>query len=383
MKPILSILLMLVAAHVHAAGVWNGSTSDLSATVSSTAITYPVVMAAWIDLSDAPDADCVLALSDNGAGGSLDALQLNVESSGGTAKAIATAAGSASTASKTGLAASGRQFVAAVFTSNSSRKVWVGGSYGSAETTSRAVGNFTRVAIGSLHNGGVTASFDGPIMSAAIWNGIDADHVDLAVAQMAAGLSPGEVWHALPTYYKPLQSGSTGGIGASMTATDVHFESTIRTAWENEDLTWSEFRRLLDQAGYIAGGLTAPAVKHEETIPPHIVQLAWPDSGATPGPLPPHRVVVLDENERIQLAADDHASWLGATSSSSNIVSRYQNVLTRGSIPFWVEIESGTFTPGTSIAYLDDDGKCSDTGTVELGIAVEESGGLLRIIQTQ
>ena len=384
---------------------WDGSDSDLSATVTSTAPSYPILFTAWIECNESPDDDCVLVLSDDGAGGSLDALQLRVASGTGTVSAVATAAGSSSTASQTGLAATGRQFVAAYFESASSRKVKVGtGAWGTAETTTRAVGKFTKVSIGALHNGGVTASFDGPICHAAIWTGVDADHVDLMVDQLARGVKPSDIWHVTTAYlYQPLETAAnqTGKLGPTLTATAVQFQSDIEAALASEQITAEERYVLITLANFNKLTLTRtfpnwdPAADQldrlSQTLGHDVISFRWPDDTSTPGPLPTKRIVVLGSDSKIVLAAADSANWIGATVAGRYYATpppgdestwwRQMVRLRDGSRPIVVDEASGaTFTVGASVAYIAADGKCDDTGTVAIGIVIASADGVATVL---
>lgn len=345
------------------AAIFNGSTSDLSATVSATALQYPILATAWIKPAAATADMTVLALSDNGAGGSLDALAITAAGAvgGDPIQATATAEGSSSSAATSGGFVTGAwQFVAALFTSDASRKVRINdGAWSTPETTSRAVADFTRIAIGSLHNSGATARFNGRLAEVAIWTEFNADFADLTTAQLFQGISPNRIWHqSTPFLYQPLRGAANestrGGSGESLTASNLLFDESDKpfALW---DRSASRNRHLPEF----------------DLAPPY----RWPDSGSTPGPLPQNRCVVLDGDARIQLAGASDANWLGVskrgggylTWDSQQVVHRSAGVKVR------IDTASGaSFTPGSE-AFLAADGEVDDSGTVAVGVVTRVS----------
>lgn len=174
-------LASIVVSPVQAAGEFDGSTTDLVAVQSATAPDYPILMTCWYKAADATHRGTLIALSDDNAGGSVDALVLEVRGDvgGDPIYATATAAGSSSSAVTTGKAiqAGEWQFAAALFTSASSRSIesrsegppsWV------TETTTRNVGDWTHLSVGALYDGSVSNRFNGSISDVCIFFGCDA-----------------------------------------------------------------------------------------------------------------------------------------------------------------------------------------------------------------
>jgi hypothetical protein len=250
--------------------------------------------------------------------------------------------------------------VAAYFGATNSRKVrvhshgteWVTSAWSTPETTTRSVGNVTKISIGSLRNSGVTAPFNGRIAEVGLWTNVDPDNLDLIVEQLFRGLAPNEIWHqSAPTLYQSLRGDvNESYFGASMTATDVTFEPEDRPIKSH-------------------GTVTPPSSNPQTTDDPDVMRFRWPDTGSTPYPLPPYRIVDLDEDQKIQLAADDATGWVGTTVQGAIVTSARQRVILRGAgRAVMVTMAGGaSFTPGTSIAYLADDGKCDHSGTVAIG----------------
>jgi len=177
-----ALLLLAFTLPAQAAGVFDGSTSDLVRIESATPIEYPVLMACMYRADDATHHGTLLALSDNGAGGSLDSLALEIRGDvgGDPLAATSTAAGvssSATTTFSTILASSNEKvywYTCAYFESPTSRRIYDWSASGNAteETTSRAVGDWTHLSIGALYDGGATNRFKGAIIYAGVWFGV-------------------------------------------------------------------------------------------------------------------------------------------------------------------------------------------------------------------
>lgn len=366
------------------AAIFNGTTSDLSASFSAVAPAYPILMAAWIKPAVANANLNVIGLSDDGTGGSLDALALAArgDQSGDPIWATATAADSSSNAAATAgfvVPVDGQgnpvprwYFVAALFLSASSRKTLISTwgqssiAWGTPETTTRAVGSITHMSIGSLLNGGVANSFNGRIAHATIWTTIDPNFADLIVTQLARGLTAPQIWHQAPAdMYQPLASAvnETGYLGATMTATNVTFAAADSPS---PDIT-------INPQAARADDFRLPISSYSPRFP-------WPDYGTTPGPLPQDRIVVVDADGYLQLAGATDENWIGV-SLPSNPNQRYQRIVTRGDCqPIAIEKASGADFALGDTAYLAADGKVDDEGTVRAGTVIFTNANLARIV---
>jgi len=176
------------------AAIFNGSTSDLSATVSSTPIDYPVLMVCRFKAADATHRGTLIALSDNEAESSL-MLEVRGDVAGDfvTASVVA-ASGTSSAQSASGFTAGVWRYTAAVFTSPTSRKVLCqkplfGVNYpkdfGTVDTTERAPGDWTHLSIGALYNGVATNRFNGRIENVGVYFGFDPGDADDAAGEMS------------------------------------------------------------------------------------------------------------------------------------------------------------------------------------------------------
>jgi hypothetical protein len=371
---IVAIVLCVPALPAHAAGVFNGSTSDLSATVSSTAPDYPILMACWFKPANVTSNGTLIALSDDGAGGSLDALTLAARGdvASDPVRAEATAGGSASQSSTSnGFTANNWYLAIGYFESNASRKAVLSTTaltdsptWSTEETTTRAVGNYTKVSIGSLHNGGAGTRFNGWICHAAIWSGVDPDLVDVGVKQLTSGVVPWSERHILHDnllVYQPLLAGinDSDSVGPTMTETAVTFHTG-----NVQPLT-----------GYTFGYRTFPASTGD-------IKFRWPFA-APAGPLPGNRVVKLvDGFLQLADAADDAAIGAASTPTYVTYLTGFQSVTQHSSQFVRVEIAAGDALSAGDVAYQADDGYAASTGTVRIGVAYEggTAGDAIRVL---
>lgn len=364
--------------------IFNGTSSDLSATVSSVAIEYPVFVSCWVKPLAATANYTLVAASDDGAGGSLDGLVVSArgDQTNDPVWATSTAAGSSSSAAKTSF--SGQivnpdssitwhwQHVAALFLSESHRRVRVSqgsvstADWGTEETTSRAVGNVTKWSIGTLHNSGATDRFAGRLCEVGVWQGISEDRAYFAADLLRNGLTPLDIWFARDDLFLSQRlissANTTLDIGPTMTASNLTFTS-------------DHAPRL--QGPYI-GNLEEPPPFADPDRP----ALPWPDFADEIGPLPGRRIVTLSAEGRIELAADDSTNWIGAThTSGSRCWGRQFVTLRSGGRRLKLEPAAGaSFTVGTSEAYLAADGTIDDEGTVAIGIVSGQTTNYVEII---
>jgi len=355
------------------AGIFNGSTSDLSVTVSSTAPDYPILMSCFFRPTSMTSNWTLVALSNDGAG-SLDALVLAARGdvSGDPLYAQATAAGvSSQSTTPSGFTLQLDQdgvpipkwFLAVgYFGSDGLRQAVLSPdtptsniTWSTEQTTTRAVGNYTKVSIGSLWNGGASTRFNGHIVRAAIWSGFDLDLIDLAVRQLASGLPPNDARSVLRsslTYYQPLQSeaNDTYGVGASMTASNLTFGSS-------------------DGPAYPVGAFQGTRYR-------------WPGDPPNAGPLPYARLVKITAGYLALVdAADTNA--LGAIQlppGAPDYASAAQFVTRFADGQLLLEIAAGVgITQGQEV-FQADGGKIADTGTVRVGVA-DRSGTAGQVIR--
>jgi len=376
-----AILALVLALPAHGAGIFNGSTSDVSVTVSSTAPSYPILMSCWFRPNNATHNGTLIAFSDNAAGGSLDSLVLAARGdiSGDPLYAQATAAGAASqSATSSGFTLLIDQYgnpipewflAIGYFTSTSSRQAVLNRNtlthtptWSTAETTTRAVGNYTRVSIGSLWNGGTSAMFNGQIARAAVWIGVDADLVDVGVRQITSGLPPSDARSVIRSslaYYQPLVSAINGNsVGAAMASSDLTFDT------DQQPPTGSSV------------GFQFPGSQES-------IEFRWPITSPTVGPFPFGRMVKLvDGFLQLADAADDNAVGATGPHGSSAYFSGYQK-LYRITGPFLrVEVAAGDSIDQGAVVYQADDGYGASTGTKRLGVAYEAgtAGDLIRVL---
>jgi hypothetical protein len=364
---LLALVLLLPCCPAHAAGVFNGSTSDCTVEQPEWAPVYPILISAWFRPSNTTTELPIFSITDDSSGGEFDAITVAARGDvgGNPIRATATAAGeSSSVDSPSGFIENSWQAAFALFTSPSSRQVRLGsGAWSTPETTTRSVNELTHWSAGSHHDGGPTLSFDGSLADVAVWSGFNPAHADLAADQIIAN----------------------GYNSNTILSASIFFESGLRFALQNVE------GELVDNSGRFGclafhdpgdivkfdavdvtftTGRQPRSSRSFRTLRDTQARFAWP-VGETPGPLPPNRVVTLDAGY-LALAADDDEDAIGFTivDPSAFLLFR-QAVATRPTFSnVELEVAAGVTITPSEIVYQAADGMISDSGTIRVGVAL-------------
>jgi len=177
---------------------FNGSTGYLE-NAAALVTTQPLTLAGWYNTDAAATAQTVLAIDTNAGSARW---QILLQSTGAVG-AQSTSTANASVTSSGGSYSTGTwEHIAGVFTSDTSRLVYLNGTAGTANTTSRAVTGIDRTHIGVRYGGGTLASyFNGLLAELGIWN-VALDAVEIAM--LAKGVSPLFVRPASLVSYVPI-----------------------------------------------------------------------------------------------------------------------------------------------------------------------------------
>ena len=171
---------------------FNGTTQYVSA-ASAPATAVPMTMACWFNADDITSNHVLIRVSDGGTTNRL-LLEANGAQAGDPVRART---GNQNASSATGFSASTWHHAAGVFTSSTSRRAFIDGVGGTANTGTQAVTGLNATRIGNE----AASYMNGRIAEAAIWN---VDLSDAEIASLATGVRPSLVRPQNLVFYAPL-----------------------------------------------------------------------------------------------------------------------------------------------------------------------------------
>lgn len=180
---------------------FNGTSNHIEAATPAVT-THPVTLACWFN-SDTDAATQALVSVTNAGGQERWILQAAGAVAGDYIRATSSASNVSSFAeSLSGYSVNTWHHAAGVFASNSSRRAFIDGIGGTAETTTRLVGTVTNTRIGVTVGGGVRTQYtNGRIAEVGIWN---AALTDAEISSLAKGIKPTEISPDNLVFYAPL-----------------------------------------------------------------------------------------------------------------------------------------------------------------------------------
>lgn len=201
MRTILCLILSLLLAVPSGEAARAYSTTSTYTRVSSALVTAaPLTMACWFNLANTTAEHSLMGIFD--VGGDVDYFMLLARGDvgGDPVAAVARRSSQGIANSTAGYTANTWQHAVGVFTSSTSRTVYLNGSNSATDTTSIVPAGLDRTTVGMRDRAAPTA-MSGSIAEAAIWNvALDAAEV----AALAKGMSPRFIRPAALVYYAPL-----------------------------------------------------------------------------------------------------------------------------------------------------------------------------------
>ncbi len=177
----------------------------------------PITMACWFNSNDDALAQVLMSIADNASDLHSFYLRLDGAAGGDPINAAVAGGGDGLASSSSGFSTNTWHHACGVFTSNTSRAIYLDGGNKGTDATDITPAGLDRFGIGVLVRQNLFGYFSGMIAEAAIWN---AALTDAEAASLAAGFSPKLIRPQSLVAYWPLVRGLNDPVGGyNLTAT--------------------------------------------------------------------------------------------------------------------------------------------------------------------